>query len=42
MNYSFDRFNNDNGGIRVEVYPRGEANVSSETIRHDCIQMIYI
>ena len=42
MNYSFDRFNNDNGGMRVEVYPRGEANVSSETIRHDCIQMIYI
>ena len=24
------------------VYPRGEANVSSETIRHDCIQMSYI
>ena len=30
------------GGMRVEVYPRGEANEPVEKIRHRCVKMVLI
>lgn len=37
MNHTFDR-----PGMRVKLYPRGEANEPPEKIAHDCVEMVII
>ncbi|GHE31147.1 hypothetical protein ACFOED_08175 [Vulcaniibacterium thermophilum] len=42
MKYTFDRMQDGLLEMRIDVYPRGEANDPPEKVLHDCISMIRI
>lgn len=42
MNYAFSRMRDGIVEMRIDVYPRGEANDPPEKVLHDCIKMVYI